>query len=58
MILKICGITNQEDAAAAIEAGATAHRLQFLPAQPALYRAGTRGRDRDRRPACGASACS
>jgi phosphoribosylanthranilate isomerase len=34
MILKICGITNPEDAAAAIEAGATAIGLNFYPRSP------------------------
>jgi phosphoribosylanthranilate isomerase len=34
MILKICGITNQEDAAAAVAAGATALGLNFYPRSP------------------------
>jgi phosphoribosylanthranilate isomerase len=34
MILKICGITNQEDAAAAIAGGATAIGFNFYPRSP------------------------
>ena len=34
MILKICGITNREDAAAAIAAGATAIGFNFYPRSP------------------------
>lgn len=34
MILKICGITNAEDAAAAVEAGATAIGFNFWPSSP------------------------
>jgi phosphoribosylanthranilate isomerase len=34
MILKVCGITSQEDAAAAIEAGATALGFNFYPRSP------------------------
>jgi phosphoribosylanthranilate isomerase len=34
MILKICGITNQEDATAAIHAGATAVGFNFYPRSP------------------------
>ncbi len=34
MILKVCGITNQEDAAAAIAAGATAIGFNFYPKSP------------------------
>jgi len=34
MILKICGVTNQDDASAAIEAGATAIGFNFCPRSP------------------------
>ncbi len=34
MILKICGITNQPDAEAAIAAGATAIGFNFYPSSP------------------------
>ena len=34
MVLKICGITNAEDAAAAIEGGATAIGFNFWPRSP------------------------
>ena len=50
MIVKICGITNREDAAAAIAGGRHRRGLQFLSAQPALYRTGASRRDRRRRP--------
>ncbi len=50
MILKICGITNQEDASGGGRGRRHRHRLQFLPAQPALPRAGARGRDSNRAP--------
>ena len=34
MVLKICGITNEEDAAAAVEGGATAIGFNFWPRSP------------------------
>jgi phosphoribosylanthranilate isomerase len=34
MILKVCGITSQEDADAAVDAGATAIGFNFFPASP------------------------
>ncbi len=34
MIVKVCGITNEEDAAAAIAGGATAVGFNFYPRSP------------------------
>ena len=56
MILKICGITNQADAAAAIEAGATAIGFNFYPRSP-RYIAPEQARSIATPRACGASVC-
>ena len=57
MILKICGITNQEDAAAAIDGGATAIGFNFYPRSP-RYIAPERAAGIATPPACGAWASS
>ncbi len=58
MIVKICGITNAEDAAAAIAGGATAIGFNFYPRSPRYIAPRMGGRDRRRLPACGAWASS
>jgi len=57
MILKICGITNQEDASRAVAGGATASVSISTGAARATWRRSAPPGFK-RRPACGASACS
>ena len=47
MILKVCGITTQEDADAAIAAGATAIGFNFYPKSPRFVTPELAAADRD-----------